>query len=92
MAGGRSSKWFHANYQEGKKAKARVENPIKGCTALLASLEQKVEELQERVGSPGSAYASPALTSIKTTGSLDLFHHQIRRKLGGHGAYPFSTF
>ncbi|KAM7492132.1 hypothetical protein LguiA_035053 [Lonicera macranthoides] len=31
------------------EAKARIENPIKGCTALLASLEQKVEELQERV-------------------------------------------
>ncbi|KAM7511055.1 hypothetical protein LguiB_009930 [Lonicera macranthoides] len=31
------------------EAKARVENPIKGCTALLASLEQKVEELQEWV-------------------------------------------
>ncbi|KAM7491621.1 hypothetical protein LguiA_034542 [Lonicera macranthoides] len=31
------------------EAKARIENPIKGCTALLASLEHKVEELQERV-------------------------------------------
>ncbi|KAM7466573.1 hypothetical protein LguiB_014135 [Lonicera macranthoides] len=31
------------------EAKARIENPIKGCTALLASLEQKVGELQERV-------------------------------------------
>ncbi|KAM7478714.1 hypothetical protein LguiA_026927 [Lonicera macranthoides] len=31
------------------QTKARIENPIKGCTALLASLEQKVEELQERV-------------------------------------------
>ncbi|KAM7459656.1 hypothetical protein LguiA_036650 [Lonicera macranthoides] len=28
---------------------ARIENPIKGCTILLASLEQKVEELQARV-------------------------------------------
>ncbi|KAM7517520.1 hypothetical protein LguiB_016482 [Lonicera macranthoides] len=28
------------------EATARIENPIRGCTILLASLEQKVEELQ----------------------------------------------
>ncbi|KAM7514550.1 hypothetical protein LguiA_004133 [Lonicera macranthoides] len=28
---------------------ARIENPVRGCTALLASFEQKVEELQARV-------------------------------------------
>ncbi|KAM7460172.1 hypothetical protein LguiA_035845 [Lonicera macranthoides] len=31
------------------EATARIENPIRGCTTLLASLEQKVEELQARV-------------------------------------------
>ncbi|KAM7518155.1 hypothetical protein LguiB_017117 [Lonicera macranthoides] len=31
------------------EATARIENPTKGCTALLTSLEQKVEELQARV-------------------------------------------
>ncbi|KAM7469007.1 hypothetical protein LguiA_007190 [Lonicera macranthoides] len=31
------------------EATARIENPTKGCTALFASLEQKVEELQARV-------------------------------------------
>ncbi|KAM7461027.1 hypothetical protein LguiA_029148 [Lonicera macranthoides] len=31
------------------EATARIENPTKGCTALLDSLEQKVEELQARV-------------------------------------------
>ncbi|KAM7499375.1 hypothetical protein LguiA_023789 [Lonicera macranthoides] len=32
-----------------KKSQARVENPSKGCTALIVSLEQKVQELQSRV-------------------------------------------
>ncbi|KAM7519468.1 hypothetical protein LguiB_018430 [Lonicera macranthoides] len=31
------------------EATARIENPVRGCTALLASFEQKVEELQARV-------------------------------------------
>ncbi|KAM7474518.1 hypothetical protein LguiB_021761 [Lonicera macranthoides] len=31
------------------EATARIENPIRDCTTLLASLEQKVEELQARV-------------------------------------------
>ncbi|KAM7486589.1 hypothetical protein LguiA_002598 [Lonicera macranthoides] len=31
------------------EATARIENPAGGCTALLASFEQKVEELQARV-------------------------------------------
>ncbi|KAM7484586.1 hypothetical protein LguiA_000595 [Lonicera macranthoides] len=31
------------------EAQARVENPSKGCTALIVSLEQKVQELQSRV-------------------------------------------
>ncbi|KAM7511703.1 hypothetical protein LguiB_010578 [Lonicera macranthoides] len=30
------------------EATARIENPVRGCTALLASFEQKVEELQAR--------------------------------------------
>ncbi|KAM7497840.1 hypothetical protein LguiA_022254 [Lonicera macranthoides] len=31
------------------EATARIENPVRGCTALFASFEQKVEELQARV-------------------------------------------
>ncbi|KAM7461047.1 hypothetical protein LguiA_029168 [Lonicera macranthoides] len=31
------------------EATARIENPVRGCTTLLASFEQKVEELQARV-------------------------------------------
>ncbi|KAM7487234.1 hypothetical protein LguiB_024718 [Lonicera macranthoides] len=31
------------------EATARIENPVRGCTALLVSFEQKVEELQARV-------------------------------------------
>ncbi|KAM7489855.1 hypothetical protein LguiB_027339 [Lonicera macranthoides] len=31
------------------EATARIENPIRGCTTLLAFLEQKVDELQARV-------------------------------------------
>ncbi|KAM7489547.1 hypothetical protein LguiB_027031 [Lonicera macranthoides] len=60
------------------EATARIENPIRGCTTLLASLEQKVEELQARVMAlearleGGSSCVNP-LCSFSPPGSSSRF-------------------
>ncbi|KAM7471673.1 hypothetical protein LguiA_009856 [Lonicera macranthoides] len=60
------------------EATARIENPIRGCTTLLASLKQKVEELQARVTAlearleRGSSCVNP-LCSFAPPGSSSRF-------------------
>ncbi|KAM7524997.1 hypothetical protein LguiA_014899 [Lonicera macranthoides] len=60
------------------EATARIENPVRGCTALLVSFEQKVEELQARVTAlearlgGGSSCVNP-LCSFAPSGSSSRF-------------------
>ncbi|KAM7477401.1 hypothetical protein LguiA_025614 [Lonicera macranthoides] len=61
------------------EATARIENPVRGCTALLASFEQKVEELQARVTAlearlgGGSSCANPLCSFAPLGGSSRFF-------------------
>ncbi|KAM7493155.1 hypothetical protein LguiB_027764 [Lonicera macranthoides] len=60
-------------------ATARIENPVRGCTALLASFEQKVEELQARVRAlearlgGGSSCVNPLCSFAPPGGSSRFF-------------------
>ncbi|KAM7477391.1 hypothetical protein LguiA_025604 [Lonicera macranthoides] len=61
------------------EATARIENPARGCTALLASFEQKVEELQARVTAlearlgGGSSCVNPLCSFAPPGGSSSFF-------------------
>ncbi|KAM7475799.1 hypothetical protein LguiB_023042 [Lonicera macranthoides] len=61
------------------EATARIENPVRGCTALLASFEQKVEELQARVTAlearlgGGSSCVNPLCSFAPPEGSSRFF-------------------
>ncbi|KAM7528660.1 hypothetical protein LguiB_032070 [Lonicera macranthoides] len=61
------------------EATARIENPVRGCTALLASFEQKVEELQARVTAlearlgGGSSCVNPLCSFAPPGGSSRFF-------------------
>ncbi|KAM7471198.1 hypothetical protein LguiA_009381 [Lonicera macranthoides] len=61
------------------EATARIENPVRGCTALLASFEQKVEELQARVTAlearlgGGSSCVNPLCSFAPLEGSSRFF-------------------
>ncbi|KAM7510917.1 hypothetical protein LguiB_009792 [Lonicera macranthoides] len=61
------------------EATARIENPARGCTALLASFEQKVEELQARVTAlearlgGGSSCVNPLCSFAPPGGSSRFF-------------------
>ncbi|KAM7510233.1 hypothetical protein LguiB_009108 [Lonicera macranthoides] len=61
------------------EATSRIENPVRGCTALLASFEQKVEELQARVTAlearlgGGSSCVNPLCSFAPPGGSSRFF-------------------
>ncbi|KAM7477390.1 hypothetical protein LguiA_025603 [Lonicera macranthoides] len=61
------------------EATAGIENPVRGCTALLASFEQKVEELQARVTAlearlgGGSSCVNPLCSFAPPEGSSRFF-------------------